>query len=244
MKNSAGKFSGFSKEIFSFFADLENHNNTEWFHKNRERYQNFVVQPTKTFITEMQPFLNRLNPSIRTEPKFNETIMRINKDMRFAKGDPYRNYWLVHFGRFKLDSEFFLYFEAGSAYMGIFINRSKEEKHYFRQNLEKYENEIRQVCAKYKINGSYSFYYFAKMEPTKLIAKFDADIHIDKFYKHEMFLLQSIKPISQKILFSRNIIIEMIRMISRMYPLYCFAFSPQPLKELQKFEDEFGVLEL
>jgi len=92
LKKELAKFSGFSKEIFSFFADLEKHNNVEWFHKNKQRYQSFVVEPTKAFITELQPFLNRLNPAIRTEPKFNETIMRINKDMRFAKGDPYSNY--------------------------------------------------------------------------------------------------------------------------------------------------------
>lgn len=240
MKDLRDEFKGFSKELFSFFSDLEMHNNLEWFHKNKERYQGFVVEPTKAFVIEMQPFLNRLNPAIRTEPKFNETIMRINKDMRFAKGDPYRNYWLIHFGRFKLDSEFFLYFDSGSADMGIFINRSKEERHYFRQNLEKYEKEIREVCSRYKINGNYSFYYFAKMEPTKLISKFDAEKHIDKFYEHEMFLLQNAKPISKKVLFSGNIVIEMIKMISRLYPLYCYAFSPQPLKELQRFEDEFG----
>ncbi|MDP2037078.1 MAG: DUF2461 family protein [Ignavibacteria bacterium] len=240
MKKELPKFSGFSKETFSFFADLEKHNNVEWFHKNKERYQNFVVEPTKAFITELAPFLNRLNPAIRTEPKFNETIMRINKDMRFAKGDPYRNYWLIHFGRFKLDSEFFLYFEAGSSDMGIFLNRSKEDKLYFRQNLEKYEKEIREVCAKYKINGNYSLHYFEKMSTIKLFGKFDAEKHLDKFYDYDMFLLQSVKKIPQKVLFSENIVIEMIKMISRLYPLYCFAISPQPLKELQRFEDEFG----
>ncbi|KAF0151587.1 MAG: hypothetical protein FD143_1720 [Ignavibacteria bacterium] len=240
MKNSAAVFSGFSNGIFSFLTDLKKHNNVEWFHKNKECYQNFVVEPSKAFVTEMQPFLNRLNPAIRTEPKFNKTIMRINKDMRFAKGEPYRNYWLIHFGRFKLDSEFFLYFEAGSAEMGIFINRSQEGKHCFQQNLEKYKKEIREVCAKYKINGNYSFYYFAKMEPTKLIAKFDAEKHFDKFYEYEMFLLQSVKPVAQKVLFSNTIVIEMIKMILCLYPLYCFAISPQPLKELRRFEDEFG----
>jgi len=240
LKASDEKFNGFSKEIFSFFSDLEKNNKVEWFHENKDRYQKFVVEPTKAFIIELQPFLSRLNPAIRSEPKFNETIMRINKDMRFAKGDPYRNYWLIHFGRFKLDSEFFLYFEDKSAELGIFINRSKEEKHFFRNNLDKYKKEIREICSKYKINGNYSFYYFAKMEPTKLISKFDAEKHLDKFYEHKMFLLQSIKPISQKILFSHNIVLEMITAISHLYPLYCFAFSPQPLKEIERFENEFG----
>jgi hypothetical protein len=35
-------------------------------------------------------------------------------------------------------------------------------------------------------------------------------------------------------------VVEMIKMISMLYPLYCFAVSPQPLKLLGEFEDNFG----
>jgi uncharacterized protein (TIGR02453 family) len=240
LKNELIPFSGFNKDIFNFFSDLEKNNNVEWFHKNKERYQNNVVTPTKAFISDLAPFLNQLNPAIRTEPKFNETIMRINKDMRFSKGDPYRNYWLIHFGKFKLDSEFFIYFDSVEAAMGIFINRLKEEHLYFRNNLEKYPKEIKEVFSKYKINNQFSFYYFAKMNPTKLISKFDAAKHFEELGKHDMFLLQNVKKIPTKILFSDKILLEMINMISQLYPLYCFAISPQPLKELQRFEDNFG----
>jgi hypothetical protein len=164
----------------------------------------------------------------------------MNKDMRFAKGEPYRNYFLIHFGRFKLDSEFFLYFEAGEAQMGLFINRSKSENLFFRQNLLKYKSEIIRIFAEYDLNNSYSFEYFQKMNTVRAVAKFNAEKHIGLFDNYEMILLQRARKPSLKMLSSDVIIIEMIKMVSSLYPLYCFAISPQPLKELQKYEENFG----
>ncbi|MCL6099608.1 MAG: DUF2461 family protein [Bacteroidetes bacterium] len=242
----ADSFGGFNKELFRFLKDLDKNNYVAWFHKNYDRYQNYLVQPAKSFITEIAPFLNRLNPAIRTEPKFNQTIMRLNKDMRFAKGDPYRAFLLIHFGRIKLDSEFYIYFEpaspAGSPKsfsMGIFINRSEEEKLYFRQNQVKFKKEIIEVCKKYKISNNYSLSYLWE-ENEEVVSKFNAEKHFDLLAKHDLLLLEKIKNPSEKILYSDGIVIEMIKMISQLYPLYCFAISPQPLKELQKFEDNFG----
>jgi len=241
LKKESAPFSGFIKELFKFLIDLEKNNSVEWFHKNREQYHNFLVVPAKAFIMEMAPFLNRLNPAIRTEPKFNETIMRLNKDMRFAKGEPYRAFLLIHFGKFKLDSEFYLYFEPRNYSLGIFINRSDEEKHFFRRNQIKFKNEIKEVCKKYKINNNYSLSYLgAESAPVK--ARFNAEKHFELLAEHNYPLLEKVKQPSEKILFSDQIIGEMIKMISTLYPLYCFSISPQPLKELQRFEDNFGSI--
>lgn len=237
----ADSFSGFNKELFRFLRDLDRNNSVTWFHKNYARYQNYLVEPAKDFITELAPFLNRLNPAIRTEPKFNETIMRLNKDMRFAKGNPYRAFLLIHFGRFKLDSEFYIFFEPRDFSMGIFINRSDEEKLYFRQNQIKFKKEIIEVCKKYKISSNYSLSYLWE-EDEEVVPKFNAEKHFDLLAKHDLLLLERVKTPPEKILYSAGIVIEMIKMISRLYPLYCFAISPQPLKELQRFEDNFGTV--
>lgn len=242
MKYDTGLFNGFSKELFKFLHNLEKNNSVDWFHKNKDLYQKFLVEPAKAFVIDLAPFFNRLNPAIRTEPKFNKTLMRMNKDMRFAKGEPYRNYFLIHFGRFKLDSEFFLYFEAGKAQMGLFINQTKGENLYFRQNLSKYKNEIQNIFEKNNLNNKFSFHYFKKMETVKAVAKFDVNKHFELLEKHDMILLQKVKMPSSKMLNSSAIILEMIRMVSSLYPLYCFSISPQPLKELQKFEDNFGEI--
>ena len=236
-------FNGFSNELFKFLNDLKKNNSVDWFHKNKERYQKFLVEPSKAFVVELAPFFNRLNPAIRTEPKFNETLMRMNKDMRFAKGEPYRNYFLIHFGRFKLDSEFFLYFEAEEAQMGLFINQTKGEYLYFRQNLAKYKNEIQNIFEKNKLNNKFSFHYFKKMDTINAVAKFDFKKHFELLEKHEMILLQKAKMPSSKTLGSGAIVIDMIEMVVSLYPLYCFAISPQPLKELKKFEDGFGAMQ-
>lgn len=239
MKTHSVQFSGFNADIFKFLKSLEKNNRVEWFQGNRDLYQSALVGPAKEFITEMAPFLSRLNSVIRTEPKFNETIMRLNKDMRFAKGEPYRAFLLIHFGRFKLDSEFYIYFEPDDWAMGMFINRSENENLFFRNNQIKFKKEILDVCKKYKINNNYSLSYLRK-DPSLVLKKFDSEKHYDRLSEHDLLLFEKVKKPSQKILFSAGIVVEMIKMISQLYPLYCFAISPQPLKLLSKFEEEFG----
>lgn len=241
MKEINNKFTGFNKEIFQFFKDLEKNNNVNWFHQNKNRYQKFLIEPAKAFITEIAPFLNRLNPAIRSEPKFNETIMRLNKDMRFAKGEPYRTFLLIHFGRFKLDSEFYLYFDSNSFVMGMFINKKKGDNLYFSQNLSKFRKEIIEVCSKYKIDDNYSL---SDLENNSelLIKKFNAKKHLSLLEGIDFILLERNKKVADKVLFSDEIILETIKMITQLYPLYCFAISPNPLKELEKYEDNFGEI--
>lgn len=241
MKTVNNRFAGFNKEIFKFLKDLEKNNNIEWFHKNKERYQIYLVEPAKSFITEIAPFLNRLNPAIRTEPKFNETIMRLNKDMRFTKGRPYRTFLLIHFGRFKLDSEFYLYFQADRFSTGIFINRKKGNNLYFLENLIKYRKEIIDVCYKYKINNNFSLSDLEN-ESEIIVKKFDAQKHIDILNNIDYILLERNSNVPEKTLFSEEILIETIKMISQLYPLYCFAISPRPIDELHRFEDNFGEI--
>lgn len=238
MKSGTDLFKGFSKELFKFLQDLEKNNSVDWFHKNRERYQKYLVDPAKAFIKDLAPFLNQINPSIRTGPKFNETIMRLNKDMRFAKGDPYRAFLLIHFGRFKLDSEFFLFFEPDDYEIGLFINNGKEENLYFKQNLVKFKKEIISVFNRYKLNDRFSMYELNN-EATPLIKKFDAEKHYSKLEETGMIILHLNKKPTLKTLYSSEIVPGMMKMITMLYPLYCFAISPQPLKELQRFEDNF-----
>lgn len=241
MKEKQTVFNGFSKELFRFLKDLKKNNNVEWFHKNKNRYQESIVNPAKSFIIEIASFLNRLNPAIRTEPKFNETIMRLNKDMRFAKGVPYRPFLLLHFGRFKMDNEFYLYFQPDDFGMGMFINKKLGENLYFKQNLKKYPNEIKEVCNRYKINNNFTLSDLEN-DSEIIVAEFNAGKHLDKLNDIDYILLEKTKPVSEKILFSNAIVVETIKIISQLYPLYCFAISPQPLKELQRFEDDFGEM--
>lgn len=240
MKNIPGPFTGFSQELFNFLKDLRENNSIEWFHENKVRYQEYLVKPAKSYVGELADFFNKLNPAIRTEPKFNKTLMRINKDMRFAKGDPYRDYFLIHFGKFKMDSEFFLYFEADEFQIGLFINNSKGDDFFFKDNFKKHQDEIRKVFEKNDLNKKYDLYELDK-EPIPLIKKFDAGIDLDELPKLKYLLFQKVHLPNYKTLFSDELLVESVKIFSSLYPLYIFAISPNPLKELRRFEDNFGI---
>ena len=234
-------FKGFGTEIFKFLSDLEKNNNVEWFHKNKQRYQDVLVTPARLFVTELASFFNRINPNIRTEPKFNQTLMRLNRDMRFAKGDPYKNYFLIHFGRFKMDSEFFLYFDPNETDLGIFINKSSEDNLYFDQNYKRYKKEIAKVFTNNKLNNKFSLYEMDSKEPTLVLKKFDAERHIDQLGEYKYILLQ-LNNFDKKKVETDNLLPLSVKVFSDLYPLLCFAYFPDPLKEIAKFNESFGVV--
>ncbi|MCX6151618.1 MAG: DUF2461 family protein [Ignavibacteriales bacterium] len=240
MKDEYPAFGGFNKNVFKFLNDLTKNNNVEWFTKNRDRYQSELVQPARSFVIEMQDFFNRLNPAIRTEPKFNETLMRINKDMRFSKGEPYRNYFLIHFGKFKMDSEFYVYFDPDGFSYGLFINNGKDDKNfYFKRNLVKYSEEFLTLLVKYNLNNKFELHELNK-ESKLLEKKFDGDKHLEICKDLKMILIQKSLKITDKKIFSPGFIIEAIKTFSMLYPIYCFSISPQPLKLIEEFEEQFG----
>lgn len=235
------QFTGFPQQLFSFFEGLEKNNSKVFFDKHRDEYEEFVVKPAKAFISTLAPFLEQLNPSIRREPKFNQTIMKLSKDMRFSKGVPYKTFLLVHFGRFKLDSEFYVYFDKSGVQYGMFLNNSKEENLFFKKNLEKYEKEIAKVFAGYKLNNQFSL---TEMKKEMVLVRKKFDFSKDGILLQKMKYILLEKPIltnEKKIIASPNFINDIIKTFSRLYPLYCFAISEQPLKLLAKFEEHMGV---
>lgn len=234
-------FNGFSPEAVKFLADLAKNNSVEWFNKNRERYENYLVTPAKSFITEIAQFFNMLDPAIRTEPKFNQTIMRLNKDMRFAKGNPYRNYFLLHFGRFKMDSEFYAFINTETISLGIFLNKTIGQNLYFKDNFAKYPNEIKDVFSRYKLNGKYTLYDLNK-DQTEIKKSFSAEKDLDKISPLKMLLLEKQMGQKKSIIFKPDFLGEAIKSFSQLYPLYCFSISNNPIKLIEEFEEKFGLM--
>jgi len=76
----AEEFTGFPRDAFSFWKGLEKHNNREWFQANKDTYERAVRRPMQLLIEELAPLYG---PG---------RLSRINKDMRFAKEKPYKNY--------------------------------------------------------------------------------------------------------------------------------------------------------
>lgn len=50
----------FSKEFNDFFKDLSQNNKIEWFHANKNRYEEFVKEPFEEFVAEMTSRMRKL----------------------------------------------------------------------------------------------------------------------------------------------------------------------------------------
>ena len=82
----ADEFTGFARDAFSFWKGLEKNNNRDWFQAHKDRYEQLVRRPMQLLIEELTPLYG---PG---------RLTRINKDMRFAKEKPYKNYLATGLG--------------------------------------------------------------------------------------------------------------------------------------------------
>lgn len=73
----------FEKDFIKFFLELEKNNNKEWFHENKKRYESVVKDPFSKFVVELILAIHREDESLQVEAK--DCILRINRDIRFAK---------------------------------------------------------------------------------------------------------------------------------------------------------------
>ncbi|HYL61658.1 MAG TPA: DUF2461 family protein [Candidatus Methylomirabilis sp.] len=108
----------FTRDTFRFFRDLARNNRKVWMDANRERYQQFVVQPFRQLLDELNPAILELDEQFDTTGRSGANFSRINRDIRFAKDKtPYRaQMYLKYSVPFPGDGE------TGQLYTGISAN--------------------------------------------------------------------------------------------------------------------------
>lgn len=80
----------FKQDFLDFFIELAPNNHKDWFDANRKRYENFVKDPFKDFVTHLIQKLAANNPQFK-ELEAKDCIFRINRDIRFSKDkQPYK----------------------------------------------------------------------------------------------------------------------------------------------------------
>lgn len=79
----------FDKDFVKFMKDLAAHNEREWFHENKKRYEKSVKDPFVGFVQELIDKVGKLDKNVKIEPK--QAIFRIHRDVRFSKDKtPYK----------------------------------------------------------------------------------------------------------------------------------------------------------
>lgn len=115
----------FSSETFRLLKDLTSPRDKTWFEENRSRYEESLLGPLRQAVTDIGPSLREVIEDCEIRPAVNKTITRINRDMRFAKGQsPYKNNMLALFyreGRKRLDAQLFLGLQPEGVWRGLYV---------------------------------------------------------------------------------------------------------------------------
>ncbi len=72
-----------TKAHTQFFKELARNNNRDWFHTNKQRYENEVKAPFLNLLEGLLPTLTEWDHRILSDPK--KALFRINRDVRFSK---------------------------------------------------------------------------------------------------------------------------------------------------------------
>jgi uncharacterized protein (TIGR02453 family) len=136
-----GSFAGFSRELLSFLAELEQNNHKVWFDQQRERYERLMLEPAKQFVAAMQPALATISAGLRGEPRVGGSIMRVARDTRFSKDKaPYKTHLDMMFweggGPSKESPSFFMRIGARTLGIGAGLHSFTPEQ------LERYRQAV------------------------------------------------------------------------------------------------------
>jgi len=117
-------FKGFPKELFTFLRQLKKNNNREWFHANKDRYKQFIVEPMTAFITDMGDRFDKMHVRFIADPRpHGGSMFRIYRDTRFSNDKrPYKTHAACHFrheaGKDAHAPGFYVHLEPGEIFFG------------------------------------------------------------------------------------------------------------------------------
>lgn len=113
----------FNQSVFEFLKELAANNNKPWWEDNKKRYIETIREPALDFIIDFGEKLEEVSPHFSADARVNGgSLMRPYRDMRFAKGDPYKTNVGIHFrheqGKDVHAPGFYLHIEPGQNFAG------------------------------------------------------------------------------------------------------------------------------
>ncbi|MDD5034909.1 MAG: DUF2461 family protein [Methylococcaceae bacterium] len=115
-----------SSETFAFLDELSCPRDKSWFEANRARYEAHLLGPMRALVSAIGPGLQAQIPDLECRPQVNKSLTRINRDMRFARGQsPYKDHMLALFyrqGRKKEDPQLFVGVQPMGVWAGLYLS--------------------------------------------------------------------------------------------------------------------------
>lgn len=120
--------SHFTPAMFQFLRELATNNEKTWWEENKDRYVSVIRSPALDFIADFGERLTEISPHFDADTRGNGgSLMRPYRDMRFAKGAPYKTNVGIQFrhvaGADVHAPGFYLHIEPGQSFAGVGIWR-------------------------------------------------------------------------------------------------------------------------
>ena len=160
------EFTGFSKETLLFLDEIRKNNNKEWFELNRDRYDKFILEPSRAFVTEMGEHLQAIEPTINFAPKINKSLYKIYRDTRRMGADkaPLKHrigfiFWQGESKRMQ-SSSFYLHFSPEELYVSAGVRWFERPmlnafREYIKDDVKR--RELRNILSNIKgLNKNYT----------------------------------------------------------------------------------------
>lgn len=114
----------FNPALFQFLRELSDNNDKAWWDDNKDRYITVVREPALDFIAHFADSLNAISPHFSADTRTNGgSLMRPYRDMRFAKGAPYKTNVGIHFrhraGKDVHAPGFYIHLEPRQCFAGV-----------------------------------------------------------------------------------------------------------------------------
>jgi uncharacterized protein (TIGR02453 family) len=228
------------KQLLSFLADLAIHNDRDWFHANKSRYD----EAHQTFMDFSAAYINRLaeevDPSLQgLQPK--DCVWRIYRDTRFSYDKrPYKEWFgvfpAVKGGKKSLRAGYYVHFQPGNCmFCGGIWNPPTDLLKALRKEIEANYEEVETIMAAAKWQKYFGDFDTDYAMLKKVPVGFDPDfVHAD-WLKHKMYVYST--PLTDKQVCAPDFMDRVIDMAQAAKPMndflnYTFEeygeFSPRP----------------
>ena len=221
-------FKGFPTESLDFLNDIRQNNTKEWFEANRDRYDQFILEPSRAFVKEMGEHLQALVPTIQAKPKVNGSLFRIYRDIRFPKDKtPIKSRIGVIFwqgiGKRMQSSSFYLHFSPDELFFAAGIRGFSRETLIGYRNYIKYDRhreELFQILNNLKSKG----YSIPEPSYKRVPREFEPTITHNELTKFSAMYAFKQTPF-QEILFSEKIIDHTYKIYEDLLPLQQWVYE-------------------
>jgi uncharacterized protein (TIGR02453 family) len=119
-------FTGFPRQTLTFFQDLAQNNSKSWFDAHRREYEDYVLAPARDLVLDLGERLKKIAPGIVADPRINQSLFRLNRDIRFSPDKtPYKTHlalWFWEGSRPRMEcSGFYFHLEPARLMLGAGI---------------------------------------------------------------------------------------------------------------------------